>query len=237
MIYKIRLSCRELETQSVTSIAKKFEILLELHRRPDGSMWGGQDLHNATGGVVTRSYITNLRKGRIENPGYDKLAAIAKAMGFSPKLWFEEPQESGTNAYAEAADDHQDLSDRVNHLFDTIRNEKTGEPYTNSEAARLSLGDLTEEEVEDIRTGSDPNPSMNKVIALADVFGVHPSYFLDRSKEPPTIDRELLDILRDETVSAIAHKSLHLPKRDKQTILGIIQQFEAMHDAHHDNGS
>jgi transcriptional regulator with XRE-family HTH domain len=63
-------------------IGQKFEYSLESYRRPDGSRWGGQDLHNATGGVVTRSYVTSLRKGRIENPGYEKLAAIAKAMGF-----------------------------------------------------------------------------------------------------------------------------------------------------------
>ena len=36
------------------------------------------------GGVVSRSYVTNLRKGRIENPGLDKLAALARAMGFLP---------------------------------------------------------------------------------------------------------------------------------------------------------
>ena len=29
---------------------------------------------------MTRSYVTNLRKGRIENPGYEKMRAIAKAM-------------------------------------------------------------------------------------------------------------------------------------------------------------
>lgn len=214
----------------MTSIARKFEHLLERYRRSDGSMWGGQDFHNATGGVVTRSYITNLRKGRIENPGYDKLAAIAKVMGFSPSLWFEEPQESGASSYAEASHDHQDLSDRVNYLFNTMRNDKTGESYTDAEVARLSLGDLTEEEIDDIRTGSDPNPSINKVISLADAFGVHPSYFLDQSKKLPIIDRELLDIFRNETVSAIAHKSLHLPNREKQTILGIIQQFENMHE-------
>jgi transcriptional regulator with XRE-family HTH domain len=39
---------------------------------------------------VSRSYMTNLRKGRIENPGYAKLAAMAKAMGFPPEVWFEE---------------------------------------------------------------------------------------------------------------------------------------------------
>jgi transcriptional regulator with XRE-family HTH domain len=39
---------------------------------------------------VTRSYVTSLRKGRIENPGFEKLRAIAKAMNFPPELWFED---------------------------------------------------------------------------------------------------------------------------------------------------
>jgi hypothetical protein len=59
----------------VAQIAQKFERFLETYRRPDGSRWGGQDLHNATGGVVTYSYASNLRKGRIENPGFEKLRA------------------------------------------------------------------------------------------------------------------------------------------------------------------
>jgi hypothetical protein len=58
---------------SLAQIGEKFEHFLETYRRADGSKWGGQDLHNATGGVVTRSYVTSLRKGRIDNPGYDKL--------------------------------------------------------------------------------------------------------------------------------------------------------------------
>jgi len=72
------------------TIAQKFERFLDGYRRPDGRRWGGQDLHEATGGVVTRSYVTHLRKGRIQNPSYEKLGAIAKAMGFPPELWFEE---------------------------------------------------------------------------------------------------------------------------------------------------
>jgi transcriptional regulator with XRE-family HTH domain len=39
---------------------------------------------------VPRSYVTNLRKGRIESPGLDKLAAIARAMSFPPEAWFED---------------------------------------------------------------------------------------------------------------------------------------------------
>jgi len=79
-----------LEVPQVVQIGRKFESLLETYRRPDGSRWGGQDLAAVTGGVVTRSYVTALRKGRIENPGFEKLRAIAKAMGFPPELWFED---------------------------------------------------------------------------------------------------------------------------------------------------
>ncbi len=39
---------------------------------------------------MTRSYVSNLRKGRIENPGFEKPRAIAKAMNFPPELWFED---------------------------------------------------------------------------------------------------------------------------------------------------
>jgi len=70
--------------------ARKFERLLEAYRREAGREWSGVELERATGSVVTRSYVTNLRKGRIENPGLDKLAALARAMGFPLGAWFEE---------------------------------------------------------------------------------------------------------------------------------------------------
>ncbi|HKO90403.1 MAG TPA: helix-turn-helix transcriptional regulator, partial [Polyangiaceae bacterium] len=118
------------------------------------------------------------------------------------------------------------IADKTNRLFDVIRNEKSGLPLTNAEVARMSLGDLSEEQVEQIRSGKLTNPSMNQVVALADVFGVHPSYFLDAARKPPLLDEEAMRIFQDETVSAIAHKSLHLPGRERQMILNIIQQFE-----------
>lgn len=69
-------------------VSQRFKRLIALYRKPDGREWGGQDLEEATDGAVTRSYVTNLKKGRIENPGLSKLEAIAGAMGFPPELWF-----------------------------------------------------------------------------------------------------------------------------------------------------
>jgi hypothetical protein len=62
-------------------------LLLEAYRRGDGRRWwSGVELERATGSVVTRSYVTNLRKGRIENPGMDKLWALASRRWASPPL-------------------------------------------------------------------------------------------------------------------------------------------------------
>ena len=59
-------------------VSERFRRLLALYRKPNGSEWGGQDLENATGGAVTRSYVANLKNGRIENPGLAKLGAISE---------------------------------------------------------------------------------------------------------------------------------------------------------------
>jgi len=159
-------------------IAQKFEALLETYRHPDGRRWSGQEIDEATGGVVTRSYITNLRKGRIENPGYAKLAAMAKAMGFAPEVWFDEGLGEGRSIGQ--AEEISSVAGRLEHVFEVVRNPKTGKPYTNAEVARMTLGDLSEEEVERIRTGALSDPTVGQVAALASVFGVEPSYLLDR---------------------------------------------------------
>jgi transcriptional regulator with XRE-family HTH domain len=157
----------------LSHVAPKFELLLETYRRDDGGKWSGIQLERATGGVLTRSYVTNLRKGRIENPGMDKLAAIAKAMGFPQALWFEEglPGADGRGA----AGTSEGLAVRVERLFDAIKDPRTGETYTSSKIARMSVGDLTKEDVVAMRSGSIADPPLSRVVALARTFGVEPS--------------------------------------------------------------
>jgi transcriptional regulator with XRE-family HTH domain len=203
-------------------IAQKFEALLEIYRRPDGRKWSGQEIDEATGGVVTRSYITNLRKGRIENPGYEKMRAIAKAMGFAPEVWFEDGL--GERRSIGQAEQSRGVAARLEHLFEVVRNPRTGEPYTNGEVARMTLGDLSEEEVERIRTGAIGDPTVGQVAALAGVFGVEPSYLLDRG-EPSLLDEELVQALRDKDVRDITRESSRLPHRERRLVLEIVRQF------------
>ena len=79
-------------------VSERFARLLALYRKPDGSEWGGQDLERTTGRAVKRSYVANLKNGRIENPGLAKLEAITKAMGFPPALWFGGGEERITDS-------------------------------------------------------------------------------------------------------------------------------------------
>jgi transcriptional regulator with XRE-family HTH domain len=203
-------------------IAQKFEALLEIYRRPDGRKWSGQEIDEATGGVVSRSYVTNLRKGRIENPGYAKLAAMAKAMGFAPEVWFEDSLGEGRSiGQAEVS---YGVAARLEHLFEVVRNPKTGKRYTNAEVARMTLGDFFEEDVEKIRSGGVSDPTVGQVAALAGVFGVEPSYLLERGK-PSLLDEELVQALRDEDVRDITLESSRLPDRERQLVLGIVRQF------------
>jgi transcriptional regulator with XRE-family HTH domain len=111
-------------------IAPMFEHLLDTYRRPDEQRWTGQQLDEATGRVVTRSYVTNLRKGRIGNPGCEKMKAIAKAMGFAPEVWFEEGLGEGRSVGQ--VEESRGVASRLEHIFEVVRNPKTGAPYANA---------------------------------------------------------------------------------------------------------
>ncbi len=206
----------------VLHVAQRFERFLDTYR-PDGRRWSGQAIDEATGGIVTRSYVTNLRKGRIENPGYEKMRTIAKAMGFPPEMWFEE--DFGSERGSPAQPEGRGIPGRVEYLFEVVKTPKTGESYTNAQVARMSAGELSEEEVEGIRTGKVADPTVGRVAALAAVFGVLPSYLLDQGTESEVLDEEAVKALADETAGAILRESARLPEREKRIVLGIVRQF------------
>jgi len=202
-------------------VAQKFEHLLDTYRRPDGQRWTGQQFDEATGGVVQRSYVTNLRKGRIENPGYEKMKAIAKAMGFAPEVWFEDGL--GDVRSVSQAEEPRGVVGRLEHLFEVVRNPSTEKPYTNAEVARMTLGELSEADVERMRSGAISDPTVGQVAALAGVFGVEPSYLLDRGE--PVFDGELVQALRDDAVREAIREISRLSERERRLVLGIVRQF------------
>jgi len=70
---------------------------------------------------------------------------------------------------------------------------------------------------------------VGQVRALAGVFGIEPSYLLDRGE--PVFDGELVKALRDGTVREAALEISQLSERDRQLTLGIMRQFEMPGDA------
>ena len=98
-------------------------------------------------------------------------------MGFAPALWFEEDRSAPHRGGA--ASSNGGLADKVERLFEIARDPKTGGAYTSAKVARMSLGDLTEEGIEKIRSGALTDPTLGCVIALARAFGVEPSYLVD----------------------------------------------------------
>jgi len=128
----------------------------------DGSTFGALVAEGGTGffespvGGYGEQNGDHLRKrGRIESPGYEKMAAIAEAMGFPPEVWFDDGPVRESVCWS---DDSRGIAGRVEHLFDVFRNPRTDEPYTNAEVDRMTLGDLSEEEVEASRQGPSATP-------------------------------------------------------------------------------
>jgi hypothetical protein len=95
-----------------------------------------------------------------------------------PEVWFDERLAVGRSIGQ--AEESRGVAGRLKHLFEVVRNPKTGEPYSNAEVTRMTLGDLSEEDVQRIRTGAIGDPTVGQVAALVSVFGVEPSYLLDR---------------------------------------------------------
>jgi hypothetical protein len=64
---------------------------------------------------------------------------------------------------------------------------------------------------------------VGQVATLTGVFGVEPSYLLDRGE--PSLDEELVGALRDDTVRDITRESSQLLERERRLVLGIVCQF------------
>ena len=100
-----------------------------------------------------------------------------------------------------------------------------GEAFSSGDLARLSLGDLSEDEVEGIRTRAIENPAISQVVALAEAFGVHPFYFLETGKKPALLGEQEISALGDRRARVILNKSLSLSDREKDMVLDMIQHL------------
>ncbi|QIN85502.1 hypothetical protein GBA63_22660 (plasmid) [Rubrobacter tropicus] len=209
------------------SWARKFETFLQRYPRADGRRWRGVDFDRATNGYVNGSYVTALSKGRIEEPGLNKLRRISEVMGFPFLDWFQPAEIEARAGREELGVPKEDsISARLNYLFEAIPNDKTGKPFTDAEVAKQSLGRLSEEDLGRLRSSELPDPSREMLLALCDVFDVDFSYWDERAGQTELLGPDTLRALRDKESLAILHKSHALPDEDKSLIMTVLEELQ-----------
>jgi transcriptional regulator with XRE-family HTH domain len=209
--------------------AQRFARMLELFPHPAGRRWRGKDFEVATNNYVTGSYITALKKGRIENPGVERLRAISEVMGAPFEMWLEEPEDWGRAPGEAGAPEggSETLKDLIEYLFGALVDERSGKPYSNRDVSSMTQGRLSEDDVTRMRSGELQNPTRGQLLALSDAFDIDPSYWFGRGQRKPVLDSELSEALRNDKTYALLNKSLSLDDGDKDIVMSLMEQLEA----------
>ena len=123
------------------------------------------------------------------------------------------------------------LADKIDHLFRTIHSRDRGE-YTFEEVAdainQRGAATISPTYVWQLRKGLRDNPTKRHLEALAEFFGVNPSYFFD-DEAARRIDSELdlLASLRDSGVRQLALRAFGL---SPETLSSITQMVDRARD-------
>ena len=96
-----------------------------------------------------------------------------------------------------------------------------GTPYTQTEVVARTKNVLSRVQLWKLRTGQADNPGIQVVQALADFFGVEPSYFFGH--ESPGIDEQAQK--QHEFVEQVALRSYDLDENGKQAVLFMIDSI------------
>jgi len=119
------------------------------------------------------------------------------------------------------------LARRLDHLFRTITRDN-GRPYSYraaAEAINAKAGEklMSANYLMYLRKGERDTPSHERLLAIADFFGVPTSYFTDETtSEDPTAEAALLAALGDRGVRSVAVRAAGLPPEDLEAIIGLI---------------
>jgi len=72
------------------TMTEKLDFLFSTVLSPDGDEYTYKEVAEGTKGVVSTSYVWNLRKGKKRNPSRDKIEALARFFNVSPSYFFDE---------------------------------------------------------------------------------------------------------------------------------------------------
>jgi len=119
------------------------------------------------------------------------------------------------------------LAEKLDHLFRTVHARNRGElSYAEvAEGIRAHGGpSISASYLWELRTGRADNPTKRHLEALADYFGVNPSYFFDEEAAARIEEQlDLLAALRDVGVREIALRTSGLSPEGLAAIRGVIE--------------
>src|SRR5574340_513780 len=113
-----------------------------------------------------------------------------------------------------------DFAAKLNRLFEEKR-KPDGTRYTQTEVVEGTKGVLTRVYLWKLRKGSATNPGLHVVQALANFFGVEPSYFFGGNEGKTEASKE--EQKRDKLMDQIALRSVELNNEGKQAVLFMIE--------------
>lgn len=128
--------------------------------------------------------------------------------------------------------DGSGLATRLNKLFELMR--KAGTPPLSNAAAAAAITDKTGVPISptylwQLRSGLKTNPTVAHLRAIADYFGVPPSYLIDRGTDP-AIDAQLnlLQALRDNGVRDLAARASGLTPQALDSLAAIVDHLREL---------
>jgi transcriptional regulator with XRE-family HTH domain len=111
------------------------------------------------------------------------------------------------------------FSEKLNRLVEEKR-KPDGKPYSQTEIIEGTKSVLTRVYLWKLRTGRASNPGYHIIQAIADFFGVDPSYFFEG--EEKKLEEMEFTAAENDLVSKISLRSTMLDDEGKKIILGMI---------------
>lgn len=114
------------------------------------------------------------------------------------------------------------FAQKLDKLFKTIT-KQNGEEYSPEEVQVATNKAITSSYIYRLRTGKSANPTIDKVKALADFFGIDPTYFFDEEDSEPRRDPSRL-------LSNLALRAQQIDLQAMEEMLSMIKAIREQQD-------
>lgn len=131
-----------------------------------------------------------------------------------------------TDDRSSGADQPSSLAQRLERLFDTMRR-RDERPMSNNAAAK-AISEKTGYKISSaylwqLRSGKSTNPTVEPLRAIAEFFGISPSYLIDPEVDSKVDEQlELIKVLRDAGIRDLAMRAAGLTPESVDNIRAMV---------------